>query len=202
MIYEFEGHVPEVDPSSFVHPQACVIGNVKIGKDVFVGPFATLRGDFGEIIIEDGCNVQENCTIHMFPGVTVKLAKDAHIGHGAIIHGAEIEENVMVGIQAVILDESKIGKNSIIGAMALVKTGMIVPERSLVVGNPGKVIREVSDEMVDWKTKGTQLYKTLPGRYAETMCEIEARAKAGSAGKKQISNYKTWSRTKKLGEPN
>src|SRR3954468_23731428 len=117
MIYEFKGYKPVVHPTAFVHPQAAVTGNVIIGKDVYIGPGAALRGDWGGIVIEDGCNVQENCTIHMFPGVTVLLREGAHIGHGAIIHGASIGKNVLVGMNSVIMDEVEVGDESIVGAM-------------------------------------------------------------------------------------
>jgi carbonic anhydrase/acetyltransferase-like protein (isoleucine patch superfamily) len=109
MIYEFNGFRPVIHESSFIHPQAAVTGNVIIGRDVYVGPGAAIRGDWGKIVIEDGCNVQENCTIHMFPGVTVLLRESAHIGHGAIIHGADIGRNCLVGMNAVIMDEVEIG---------------------------------------------------------------------------------------------
>src|SRR5271170_5058491 len=125
MLYEFNGYRPVVDPSSFVHPQAAVTGNVVIGKNVYIGPGAAIRGDWGAIIIEDGCNVQENCTIHMFPGITVLLKEGAHIG-----------KNVLVGMNAVIMDRVVIGDNSIIGALCFVPEGMEIPERKVVVGNP------------------------------------------------------------------
>lgn len=163
MIYSFKGFIPVIDPSSFIHPLATVTGNVIIGKNVYVGPGAALRGDWGEIIIDDGCNIQENCTIHMFPGVTVHLENSAHIGHGAIIHGAHIGKNVLVGMNSVIMDEVKIGDECIIGALSFLKTGLIIPKRSLVAGNPAKIIKEVSDDMIEWKTKGTKLYQLLPG---------------------------------------
>jgi phenylacetic acid degradation protein len=162
MIYSFKDFIPVIHPSSFVHPLAAVTGNVIIGRDVYIGPGAAIRGDWGGIVIEDGCNVQENCTIHMFPGKTVYLRTGAHIGHGAVIHGAEIKENVMVGMNSVIMDNVVVGEGSVIGAMTLVKEGTEVPPRSVVVGNPGKVIKKVSDEMLAWKTKGTMLYQTLP----------------------------------------
>ncbi|MDX1686083.1 MAG: transferase hexapeptide repeat family protein, partial [Saprospiraceae bacterium] len=162
MIYEFKGFKPVVHPTAFVHPQAAVTGNVIIGANAYIGPFAALRGDWGAIIISDGCNVQESCTIHMFPGVTVRLEEDAHIGHGAIIHGAHIGKNAMIGMNAVIMDEAEIGANSIIGALAFVKAGQKIPERTLAVGNPAKVIKTLSQEMIDWKTKGTRLYQELP----------------------------------------
>jgi carbonic anhydrase/acetyltransferase-like protein (isoleucine patch superfamily) len=162
MYYAFKGFIPIVHPSSFVHPLAVVTGNVIIGKDCYIGPGAALRGDWGGIVLEDGCNVQENCTIHMFPGITITLHEGAHIGHGAIIHGATIGRNVMVGMNAVVMDEAEIGEESIIGALAFINAGAKIPPRSLVVGNPGKVIKQVSDDMIEWKTKGTRLYQALP----------------------------------------
>ena len=162
MFYEFNGYKPVVHKSSFVHPQAAVTGNVIIGKHCYIGPGAALRGDWGQIIIEDGCNVQENCTIHMFPGVTVLLKEAAHIGHGAIIHGATIGKNCLVGMNAVIMDNVQLGDESIVGALTFIKEGEIIPARSLIVGNPGKIIKQVSDEMLSWKTEGTKLYQQLP----------------------------------------
>lgn len=173
MFYSFQGHVPVCDASSFVHPQATVIGNVIIGKDCYIGPGAVLRGDWGEIVLENGCNVQEGCCIHMFPGVSVRLRQNAHVGHGAIIHGAELGENCMIGMNAVIMDDAKIGAGSIVGALAFVKAKMVIPERSLVVGNPAKVIREVSDQQLDWKTAGTELYQTLPKTWQTETKQVE-----------------------------
>lgn len=162
MFYEFKGYKPVVHSSSFVHPQAAVTGNVIIGKDCYIGPGAALRGDWGQIIIEDGCNVQENCTIHMFPGVTVLLKEGAHIGHGAIIHGATIGKNCLVGMNAVIMDNVELGDECIVGALSFIKQEEKIPRRSLVAGNPGKIIKAVSDEMIAWKTEGTRLYQQLP----------------------------------------
>lgn len=162
MFYAYKEFIPVVHPSSFVHPQAAVTGNVIIGKDVYIGPGAAIRGDWGGIVIKDGCNVQENCTIHMFPGITVTLEASAHIGHGAIIHGAHIGANVLVGMNAVIMDEVDVGDESIIGAMTFIKANSVIPRRSLVVGNPHRIIREVSDEMIAWKTEGTGIYQRLP----------------------------------------
>ena len=162
MIYEFNGYRPVVHKSSFVHPQACVTGNVIIGKDVYIGPGAAIRGDWGEIIIGDGCNVQENCTIHMFPGVSVMLEEGAHVGHGAIVHGGRIGKNVLIGMNSVILDNVTIGDNSIIGALTLVPEGMQIPARKVVVGSPAKIVKDVTDEMLKWKTEGTKIYQQLP----------------------------------------
>ncbi len=169
MIYEFNGIRPVVHPSSFVHPQAAVTGHVIIGKDVYIGPGCALRGDWGKIVIKDGCNVQENCTVHMFPGVTVILKASAHIGHGAIIHGATIGKNCLIGMNAVIMDEVELGDECIVGALSFIRQGEKIPARSLVVGNPGKIIRQVSDEMMSWKTEGTKLYQLLPQQCHDTL---------------------------------
>lgn len=173
MVYSFKGFIPVIHESSFIHPQAAVTGNVIIGKDCYVGPGAAIRGDWGEIVIEDGCNVQENCTIHMFPGKTIVLKLGAHIGHGAIVHGANIGVNCLVGMNAVLMDDADLGDESIVGALAFVKAGMKVPPRSLLVGNPAEIIRSVSDEMLDWKTKGTQLYQKLPADCFATLNAVE-----------------------------
>lgn len=171
--YQFNGIKPVVHPSAFVHPQAAVTGNVVIGKEVYIGPGCALRGDWGQIIIEDGCNVQENCTVHMFPGVTVLLKESAHIGHGAIIHGATIGRNCLVGMNAVIMDEVELGDESIVGALCFIKQGEKIPARSLVVGNPHKIIKQVSDEMMAWKTEGTKLYQQLPQQCFDTLQPCE-----------------------------
>jgi phenylacetic acid degradation protein len=162
MFYEFKGFKPVVDPSSFIHPQAAVTGNVIIGKNCYIGPGAALRGDWGGIQVGDGCNIQENCTIHMFPGITVVLNEAAHIGHGAIIHGAMIGKNCLIGMHSVIMDHVELGDECIVGAMSFIKEGEKIPPRSLIAGNPAKIIKQVSDEMVTWKTKGTALYQQLP----------------------------------------
>jgi carbonic anhydrase/acetyltransferase-like protein (isoleucine patch superfamily) len=173
MFYEFNGIKPVVHESSFVHPQAAVTGNVVIGKQVYIGPGCALRGDWGKIIIEDGCNVQENCTVHMFPGVTVVLKASAHIGHGAIVHGATIGRNCLIGMNAVIMDEVELGDESIVGALCFIKQGEKIPPRSLVVGNPSRIIKQVSDEMIAWKTEGTRLYQQLPQHCFETLKPCE-----------------------------
>ncbi|MDI9319300.1 MAG: transferase hexapeptide repeat family protein [Phycisphaerales bacterium] len=196
MIYSFKGFIPIVHPSSFVHPQAVVTGNVIIGKNVYIGPGAALRGDWGAIIIENGCNVQENCTIHMFPGKTVLLNESAHIGHGAIIHGGTIGKNCMVGMNAVIMDDVVIGDESIIGALSFVNANTTIPARSLVVGNPAKIIKEVSDEMIYWKTKGTQLYQQLPQDCFESLVACEALSEVPQERPKQESLYETWEKLK------
>ncbi len=173
MVYSFKGFVPVVHESSFIHPQASVIGNVIIGKDVYVGPSAVIRGDWGGIVIEDGCNVQENCTVHMFPGKIITLKEGAHIGHGAIIHGANVGRNCLVGMNAVLMDDVELGDECIVGALSFLKAGMQIPARKMVVGNPAQIVKDVSDDLIGWKTKGTQLYQQLPKDCFETMMEVE-----------------------------
>src|SRR5688500_17375762 len=147
-IYVFDGYRPVVHESAFVHPQAAVTGNVVIGRDVYVGPGAAIRADWGEILIADGCNVQEGCVIHVFPGATVMLDESAHIGHGAIIHGATIGRNTLVGMNAVVMDRARAGAECVIGALTFVPAEMEVPDRKVVVGNPARVVKDVTEEMV------------------------------------------------------
>ena len=194
MIYRFEEHIPVVDPSSFVHPLATVTGNVIIGKNVYVGPGAAIRGDWGGIVIEDGCNVQENCTIHMFPGITVRLMEGAHIGHGAVVHGAIIGRNCLVGMNAVIMDEVEIGDECIIGALTFIKAGEKIPGRSVVAGNPGKIIKEVSDDMIKWKSEGTKLYQQLPERCFEGLRPVLPLTQIASNQHQETKEnvYKPW----------
>jgi len=196
MIYQFKNMIPVVDPSSFVHPLATVTGNVIIGKDVYVGPGAALRGDWGQIIIEDGCNIQENCTVHMFPGVTVLLKAGAHIGHGAIIHGAVIGKNCLVGMNAVIMDNVQLGDECIVGALSFIKADSIFENRSLIVGNPAKKIKEVSDEMITWKTEGTKLYQQLPSDIHESWKVCEPLNEIPQDRTIIYPEYKTWNETK------
>lgn len=192
MIYEFNGYKPVIDKSAFIHPQAVVTGNVIIGKNVYIGPGAALRGDWGKIVIKDGSNVQENCTIHMFPGVTVTLEKSAHIGHGAIIHGATIGENSLVGMNAVIMDHVTIGKECIIGALSFVKEGMEIPQRKVVAGNPAKILKDVTDTMAEWKTDGTGWYQRLPKELHDTLKECEPLRKVPENRVDQSGDYQSW----------
>ena len=196
MIYAFKGFTPVVHPSSFVHPQAAVTGNVVIGKDVYIGPGAAIRGDWGGIHIKDGCNVQENCTIHMFPGVTVVLEEAAHIGHGAVIHGAHIGRNCLVGMNAVIMDRVELGEGCIVGALTFVKSDEKIPPRSLLVGNPAKIVKEVSDEMLAWKTKGTALYQTLPADCHDSLKAVEPLAEMPANRPDQAVLFQTWNEIK------
>lgn len=192
MFYAFKGFYPVVHPSAFVHPQAAVTGNVVIGRDVYIGPGAALRGDWGGIVIADGCNVQENCTIHMFPGITVHLQEGAHIGHGAIIHGAQIGRNVLVGMNAVVMDEAEIGDECIIGALSFIKAGEKIPPRSLVAGNPARILKSVSDDMLAWKTQGTRLYQALPAECHTSLTPCEPLAELPANRPAQEMLYSAW----------
>jgi carbonic anhydrase/acetyltransferase-like protein (isoleucine patch superfamily) len=196
-IFEFNGYVPVVHESAFVHPNATVTGNVIIGKDVYIGPGAAIRGDWGQIIINDGCNVQENCTIHMFPGVTVVLEENAHIGHGAIIHGARIGRDTLVGMNAVLMDRVVIGAECVIGSLSFVAADTVIPDRSVVVGSPAKVVKQVSDQMLEWKKEGTRLYQKLPSDCFATMRACEPLREVPADRQVQDSNYKTWRETQK-----
>lgn len=191
-IFEFNGYKPVIDESAFIHPNASVIGNVIIGKDVYIGPGAAIRGDWGEIIIKDGCNVQENCIIHMFPGVTVVLEESAHIGHGAVIHGGRIGRNSLVGMNAVVMDNAEIGKECIIGALCFVPAEMKIPDRKIVVGNPAKIVKDVSDTMAEWKTEGTKLYQELPAECYDSLKPCEPLRELPKDRKKQDYGFKTW----------
>jgi carbonic anhydrase/acetyltransferase-like protein (isoleucine patch superfamily) len=196
MIYEFDGLKPVIHPSAYVHEQANVTGNVFIGKDVYIGPGAVLRGDWGKIVIEDGCNVQENCVIHMFPGKTVTLKKGAHVGHGAIVHGGTLGENCLIGMNAVIMDDVSIGDESIVGALAFVAANSEFEKRSLIVGNPAKKIKEVSDSMIGWKTQGTALYQQLPQDCRDSLKPCEPLTEPEPNRKDQPNVYDTWNDTK------
>lgn len=191
MIYSFKDHIPVIHESSFVHPLAAVTGNVIIGKNCYIGPGAAIRGDWGEIILEDGVNVQENCTVHMFPGKSIVFKEGAHVGHGAVIHGANLGRNCLIGMNSVIMDDATIGDECIVGAMAFVKAETIFEKRQLIVGNPAKAIKEVSDEMIAWKTAGTKLYQQLPKDCQESLKEVEPLRGIPKNRPKQEDFYKT-----------
>jgi carbonic anhydrase/acetyltransferase-like protein (isoleucine patch superfamily) len=204
MIYEFNGMRPSIHESAFIHNTASIIGNVQIGKNVYIGPGAAIRGDWGRIVIADGCNVQESCTIHMFPGTTVWLHKGAHVGHGAVIHGATLKENCLIGMNAVVMDDVEVGEGSIVGALAFVPANMVIPARKIVVGNPAKIVKNVSDKMVEWKTEGTKLYQALPKESHETLKELrldEVKTACKNPSQdpykaKQKALFETWRKTK------
>lgn len=191
MIYSFKGHIPIVHESSFVHPLAAVTGNVIIGKNCYIGPGAAIRGDWGEIILEDGVNVQENCTVHMFPGKSIRFRESAHIGHGAVIHGANLGRNCLIGMNSVIMDDALIGDECIVGAMAFVKAESVFEPRQLIVGNPAKAIKIVTDQMIAWKTAGTRLYQQLPSDCHDTLKAVTPLREIPKNRPEQEDFYKT-----------
>ena len=192
--YKFKDWTPVVSTSSYVHPTAVLIGNVIIREKVYIGPGAVLRGDWGKILIEDGCNVQENCVVHMFPGTMVHLHKNAHVGHGAVIHGAVLQENCLIGMNSVVMDDAVIGENSIIGALSFVSSKQKIPPNSLAVGNPAKVIRSLTQEQIEWKTDGTKYYQKLPFDNENHLNECEPLSAVEQNRPEQISDYKTWAK--------
>ena len=169
--YQIDGVTPVVHPSAYVHPTAVLIGDVHVGASCYVGPCASLRGDFGRIVMEAGSNLQDSCVVHAFPGRDAIIRRDGHVGHGAILHGCTIEENAMVGMNSVIMDEAVIAACSIVGACAFVKAGFECEPASLIVGSPAKVLRQLSDKEVGWKQSGTHEYQALTERCLETLKE-------------------------------
>lgn len=169
--YQIDGVTPVVHPCAYVHPTAVLIGDVHVGADCYVGPCASLRGDFGRIVMEQGSNLQDNCVVHAFPGQDAVIRRNGHIGHGAILHGCIIEEDAMVGMNSVIMDKAVISARSIVGACSFVKSGFICDAASLIVGSPAKVLRQLSDKEVGWKQNGTREYQALTRRCLETIKE-------------------------------
>lgn len=192
MVFSFGAFTPVIHESAFIHPQAAITGNVIIGRDVYIGPGAALRGDWGRIEIADGCNVQENCTIHAFPGVIVVLEESAHIGHGAVIHGARIGRNALIGVNAVVMDYAVVGAGSIVGALTFVPPEMVIPERKVAVGSPARIVRDVSDEMLAWKTEGTRLYQKLPALMRDSWRECEPLREVPADRPVQAASYRVW----------
>lgn len=173
-VYAFDGITPVVDPTAYVHPSAVLIGDVIVGPGCYIGPTASLRGDFGRLVVKAGANIQDGCILHGFPGTDTVVEEDGHIGHGAVLHGCHIGRNVLVGMNSVVMDGVEVSADSIVAAMAFVKAGMVVPPRSLVVGTPARVLRQVSDEELAWKVEGTRQYQELAQRSRTSMKETVA----------------------------
>jgi phenylacetic acid degradation protein len=173
-VYEIDGVRPVVHPTAYVHPSAVLIGDVIVGPRCYVGPLASLRGDFGRLILEEGANIQDTCVMHGFPEGDTVVEADGHIGHGAVLHGCRVEKNAMVGMNAVVMDQAVVGAESIVAAMSFVKAKMVIPPRSMVMGMPAKVVRALTEDEVKWKSFGTRQYHDLTVRSRETMREVEA----------------------------
>ena len=194
--YSIEGVVPVIDPSAYVHPSAVLIGDVIVGPGCYVGPCASLRGDFGRIVLHRGANVQDTCVIHGFPEQDTVVEENGHIGHGAIVHGARIGRNSLIGMNAVIMDNAVVGAECIVGALTFVPADMQIPDRKVVVGNPAKIVKDVSDEMIAWKTDGTALYQALPKQLYATLKPAEPLREMPADRKQQRMSYRTWNQTK------
>ena len=173
-VYEIDGVRPVVHPTSYVHPTAVLIGDVIVGPRCYIGPLASLRGDFGRLVLEEGANVQDSCVMHGFENGETVIEVDGHIGHGAVLHGCRVGRNAMVGMNAVVMDGAVVGEESIVAAMSFVKAGMVIPPRSMVMGTPARVMRELKDEEIKWKSFGTQQYHELAVRSLQTMREVDA----------------------------
>ncbi len=173
-VYSLEGITPVVHPDAHVHETAVLIGDVIIAAGCYIGPNASLRGDFGRILVEEGANVQDTCVMHTFPGKDCIVERDGHVGHGAVLHGCRIGINAMIGMLAVVMDDAVIGESSIVAATAFVAAGFECPPRSLVMGTPAKIKRELSDKEIAWKTRGTHEYQQLAGRCKASLIRTEA----------------------------
>ena len=168
-VYSYDGIVPVIDPSAYVHPEAILIGDVIIGPECYIGPGAVLRGDIGRIVVEKGANIQDACVVHTFPDREVVVEELGHIGHGAVLHGCRVCRNAMVGMNAVVMDDAVVGENSIVGAMAFVKAETQIPANSLVLGSPAKVVRKLGEKEIAWKREGSEIYMVLAAEAAEKM---------------------------------
>ena len=172
-VYEIDGVIPVVDPTAFVHPTAILIGDVIVGPGCYVGPAASLRGDFGRLILKAGANLQDTCVMHGFPGTDTVVEEDGHVGHGAVLHGCIIRRDALIGMNAVVMDGAVVGESAIVAAMAFVKAGFEVPARTLAAGIPAKILRPVTDAEIAWKREGTADYQRLAIRSLKTMREVE-----------------------------
>ena len=175
-VFAIDGVTPVVDPSSYVHPSAVLIGDVVIGRNCYIGPGACLRGDFGRILIGDGANVQDNCIMHGFPGTDTIVEENGHIGHGAILHGCRVRRGALVGMNAVVNDIAEIGEAAIVAALSFVKAEMVVPPRMLAAGSPARILRALTAVEMAWKAEGTRSYQDLTVRCLATMRETVALA--------------------------
>ena len=194
MIQSFKGMIPVIHESSYIHPSAVVIGHVTIGRDCYIGPGAILRGDWGKVEIADGCNVQENCVLHMFPGKSVVLQEGAHVGHGASVHGANLGKQTLVGMNSVIMDDVILGDGCIVGALSFLKANTSWAARGLIVGNPAQRIKEVSDELYAHKVEGTELYRSLPKEMFNESSEVSPLREVPENRPENFPDFDTWNK--------
>ena len=198
-VYSIDGIVPVVDPETYVHPTACLIGDVIVAAGCYIGPGASLRGDMGRIVIGAGSNIQDNCVLHSMPGADMLVRNEGHIGHGAVLHGCCVEINVLIGINAIVMDDAVIGASSIIAAGAFIKTGFVCPPHSLVMGVPGKVVRDLTEQELAWKKHATAEYQRLAQRCLATMRETTPLTAAEPDRKRFTASvsFKSFSESKK-----
>jgi phenylacetic acid degradation protein len=170
--YSIDGVTPVIDPGAFVHPTAVLIGDVIVGPGCYVGPCASLRADFGRIVLHTGSNVQDSCVVHGFPFADTVVEEDGHIGHGAVLHACVVRRGALVGINAVVMDGAEIGEQAIVGACAFVRAGMKVPARWLASGLPARNQRELSEREIAAKREGTAIYQDLTRRCLASMAQV------------------------------
>lgn len=184
-VYSIDGVVPVIDPAAFVHPDAVLIGDVIVGPGCYVGPGVSLRGDMGRLVMGKGANLQDNCIVHGFPGTDTTIGEDGHIGHGAVLHGCIVGRNALVGMGAVVMDGAEIGAEAFVAALAFVKAGFKVPPRSLAAGMPARIVRELKQEEIDWKSAGTREYQELARRCLRSLVPA-APLSAPEPGRKRL----------------
>jgi phenylacetic acid degradation protein len=172
--YSIDGVIPVVHPQAYVHPTAVLIGDVHIGPGCYVGPHASLRGDFGRLVLRAGSNLQDSCVFHTFPGVEAVVEEDGHVGHSAVLHGCRIGRGSLIGMAAVILDGATVGEQAFVGAHSLVRSGFTVPPRTLAKGNPAEVSRPLTESELAWKANGTRVYQQLARRSLTSVREVTA----------------------------
>ncbi len=173
-VYAIDGVIPVVHPTAFVHPAAVLIGDVVVGANSYIAPCASLRGDIGRIVIGAGANIQDHCLLHCFPDATCIVEDEGHIGHGAVLHGATVRRNALVGMNAVLMDGCVIGESSFVAAMSFVPGGFEVPSQTLAAGIPVKIRRRLTEDEIAWKRRGTEEYQRIAARSLAGMHETEA----------------------------
>jgi len=173
-VYSIDGITPVVDPTAYVHPTAVLIGDVIVGARAYIGPCACLRGDFGRIVVQEGANIQDTCVLHGFPGKDTVVGAETSVGHGAVLHGCVVGRGALIGMNAVVNDNAEVGEEAVVAALAFVKAEDRIAPRSLAVGVPARVIRELSAQELQWKKDNMFLYQDLARRSAATMKEVPA----------------------------
>lgn len=171
-IYAFEESCPEVSPGAFVHPEAVLIGSVTVGDRCFIGAGAVIRADFASIRVGAGSCVQENCVIHVTPGMGAVIEEDVIVGHGAVLHDVRIQPGAVVGMAAVLLQGVIVERDSMVAAGAVVATGFVVPAGKIVAGNPAKVLKDLPEAYRQVFREGLSLYQQLPERYRKGLRRI------------------------------